>query len=187
MKNIFDILSGIGVTVPEEKKTEFETAFSENYKTVAEADKLRTARDNYKSQLETAQETLKTFEGVDVNELNGKITALQNDLTAKETEYQNKLADMEFNNVLESAITSSGAKNAKAVKALLDLDTLKTSKNQADDIKKALETVKAENDFMFTSEEPIKNPVGDTGNPPAVDNLSAVRAAMGLPAESAEK
>lgn len=35
MKNIFDILSGFSITVPEEKKTEFETAFNDNYKTVA--------------------------------------------------------------------------------------------------------------------------------------------------------
>lgn len=111
--------------------------------------KLEAERDNYKSQLETAQNALKEFEGVDVKELNGKITQLTNDLQAKESEYQNKIADMEFNSVLDGAISSSGAKNAKAVKALLDLDTLKNSKNQAEDITKALEDVKSKNDFMF--------------------------------------
>ena len=59
---------------------------------------------------------------------------------------------MEFNSVLDGAISKSGAKNAKAVKALLDLEALKSSKNQADDITTALETVKSENDFMFTSD-----------------------------------
>ena len=102
---------------------------------------------------------------------------------AEKQEYQNKIADMEFNAVLESAITKSGAKNPKAVRGLLDLDTLKASKNQADDITKALETVKSENDYMFTSKEPIKNPVKDTGNPQIggneADNL--LRASMGLP------
>lgn len=113
--------------------------------------KLEAERDNYKSQLETAQTALKEFEGVDVKELQGKIETLNNDLKTKETEYQNKLADMEFNSVLDGAISKSGAKNAKAVKALLDLEALKSSKNQADDITKALEAVKSENDFMFTS------------------------------------
>lgn len=183
MKNIFTILSGIGIEIPEEKKTDFETAFNENYKTVSELEKVRTARDNYKTQLETAQTALKEFEGVDVKDLQGKIDTLNKDLQNKETEYQNKIADMEFNAVLESAITKSGAKNPKAVRGLLDLDTLKASKNQADDITKALETVKSENDYMFTSEEPIKNPVKDTGNPQIggneADNL--LRASMGLP------
>lgn len=113
--------------------------------------KLEAERDNYKSQLETAQTALKKFDGVDVKDLQGKIETLNNDLKTKETEYQNKLADMEFNSVLDGAISKSGAKNAKAVKALLDLEALKSSKNQADDITKALETVKSENDFMFTS------------------------------------
>lgn len=146
--------------------------------------KLEAERDNYKSQLETAQETLKSFDGVDVNELKGKITQLTNDLEAKENEYQGKLADIEFTNAIESALTGAGAKNTKAVKALLDIESLKSSKNQAEDIKKALEAVKSENDYLFVSNEPFKNPVKDTGNPPlSGDPMAAMRTAMGLPAE----
>lgn len=111
--------------------------------------KLEAERDNYKSQLETAQDALKKFDGVNVEEIKNTIETLNSDLQKKETEYQNKIADMEFNSVLDGAIAKSGAKNSKAVKALLDLDALKTSKNQAEDIKTALESVKSENDFMF--------------------------------------
>ena len=144
--------------------------------------KLEAERDNYKSQLETAQETLKSFDGVDVNELKGKITQLTNDLNAKEKEYQGRLADMEFTNAIEAALNSAGAKNTKAVKALLDLDSLKSSKNQAEDIKKALETVKSENDYLFVSNEPIRYPVKDTGTQQfSGDPMDAIRAAMGLP------
>lgn len=154
MKNIQTLLNEIGVEIPEDKKLDFETAFNENYKTIAEVEKIRTARDNYKSQLETAQTTLKEFDGVDVKELNGKIKALEETLSTKETEYQNKLAEMEFSSVLDSAISKSGAKNAKAVKALLldDIEALKSSKNQAEDVTKALENIKSENDFMFESD-----------------------------------
>ena len=184
MKNIFELLSSLEIQIPEDKKTAFESAFNENYKTIAEVEKLRASRDNYKSQLDNAQNALIEFEGFDVKVLQGKITQLTNDLAAKETEYQNKLSDMEFNASLDNAITASGAKNAKAVKALLDIENLKSSKNQAEDIKKALETVKSENDYMFVSNEPIKNPVKDTGNPPlSGDPMAAMRAAMGLPAE----
>ena len=51
MKNITELLAAAGVEIPEDKKQAFETAFAENYKTVAEVDKLRSSRDNYKSQL----------------------------------------------------------------------------------------------------------------------------------------
>lgn len=185
MKNIYTILSEVGVEIPEDKKADFDKAVTENYKTVSEVEKLRSARDNYKEQLETAQGALKEFEGVDVKDLQGKIDTLNQTLQAKETEYQQKIADMEFGSVLEGAIASSGAKNAKAVKALLDLDALKTSKNQAEDIKKALEEVKMENDFLFASEEPIQNPVKDTGNSNITGNEadSLMRASMGLPPE----
>lgn len=185
MKNIHTLLTEIGIEIPEDKKADFEKAFSENYKTVAEVNKITAARDNYKEQLETAQTSLKEFEGIDVKDLQGKITQLTSDLQTKETEYQNKIADMEFTSVLDTAISKSGAKNAKAVKALLDLDTLKKSKNQADDISKALEDIKSENDYMFGSEEPFKNAVRDTGNNGGNSGSSfdAIRAAMGLPAE----
>lgn len=146
--------------------------------------KLEAERNNYKSQLETAQNALKEFEGVDVKELNSKIQTLTTDLETQQNEYNAKIADMEFNNVLNEAMSKSGAKNSKAVKALLDLENLKASKNQADDINKALEQVKSDNDYMFTSDEPIKNPVHDTGNSTiAGGNSDLMRSAMGLPPE----
>lgn len=186
MKNIYTLLNEIGVEIPEDKKAEFDKALNANYKTVAEVEKITTARDNYKSQLETAQDALKKFDCVNVEEMKNTIKTLNSDLQKKETEYQNKIADMEFNSVLDGAIAKSGAKNAKAVKALLDLDALKTSKNQAEDITKALDSVKSENDFMFNSDEPFKNPVKDTGNGGGFgdNNDDAMRAVMGLPPEN---
>ena len=168
MKNIFEILSNSGVEVPENKKTELTKQIAENYKTVAEFDKvknrLEVERDNYKDSLETAQNALKEFDGVDVKELNGKITQLTSDLAKKDSEYQAKIADMEFNSVLDSAISASGARNSKAVKALLEIEALKGSKNQEYDIKKAIEAVKTENDFLFGADEPINNVVIGAGN-----------------------
>lgn len=168
MKNIFEILSNSGVEVPEDKKTELTKQIAENYKTVAEFDKvknrLEVERDNYKDSLETAQNALKEFDGVDVKELNGKIAQLTSDLTKKDSEYQAKIADVEFNSVLDSAISASGARNSKAVKALLEIEALKGSKNQEDDIKKAIEAVKTENDFLFGADEPINNVVIGAGN-----------------------
>lgn len=185
MKNIHDILKSVGIEIPADKTADFDKAVQENYTPVIEVDQIISARDNYKSQLETAQNALKEFDGVDVKEMNEKIKTLNETLQKKDTEYQQKIADMEFNSVLDGAITKSGAKNAKAVKALLDLDALKASKNQADDISKALETVKSENDYMFKSEEPYQNSqiVKETGGNFGSNSDAAMRAAMGLPPE----
>lgn len=167
MKNIYEILSGIGLTVADEQKKNFEKAFNDVYTPKSGFDKLSAERDNYKTQLETAQAALQKFDGIDVDSLKGEIQKLTDDLQKKENEYQTKLADMEFYNSLDNAITASGAKNLKAVKALLDVETLKGSKNRDADIKNAIAAVKSENDYMFTAEHKPFAPVNpaDVGSP----------------------
>ena len=140
------------------------------------SEKIIAERDNYKGQLETTQNALKEFEGVDIKELKGKIDTLTADLTAKETDYQTKLTDMEFNSKLDGLITSSGARNAKTVKALLDLESIKSSKNQDTDLQTALETCKKDNEYLFGETAPIYNPIALTGGgaPKTVTGVEAM-------------
>ena len=173
MKNIHEILKGYDIEIPADKKAEFDKAVLDNYKTVAEAEKLRTARDNYKSQLDDATQKLEGFKGVNVEELQGKISALTDDLASQKAAFDKQLADRDFDDMLNTAITGSKAKNVKAVKALLDLEAIKASKNQSADIEAALKKVKEENDYLFTSDEPIDNGqfVGGTTPNPTVKTL----------------
>lgn len=173
MKNIHEILKSYDIEIPADKKAEFDKAVLDNYKTVAEAEKLRTARDNYKSQLDDATQKLEGFKGVNVEELQGKITALTDDLANQKAAFDKQLADRDFDDMLNTAITGSKAKNVKAVRALLDLEAIKASKNQSADIEAALKKVKEENDYLFTSEEPIDNGqfVGGTTPNPTVKTL----------------
>ena len=174
MKNIFEILAALGIVIPEDKKQDITKQVAENYKTVAEFEKVKSRleveRDNYKDSLDTAQNSLKEFEGVDVKELNGKVAQLTADLAKKDTEYQAKISDMEFDATLDNAISASKARNVKALKA---------SKNQAEDIKTAIENVKKDNDYLFESSEPIKNPVAPTGTPAAGEVSKETFAKMG--------
>ena len=93
---------------------------AENGRDIEAAKKPFADYDSLKEQLATAKEGLKAFEGVDVKDLQGKITQLQADLAAKETEYQGRIADMEFTGELNTAITAAKGRNAKAITALLD-------------------------------------------------------------------
>lgn len=173
MKNIYEILKGYGLEIPADKKAEFETALKENYIPTNEHNKVKTARDNYKSQLDDVTQKFKGFEGVNVEELQGKISALTDDLASQKAAFDEQLADRDFDYMLNTAITGSKAKNVKAVRALLDLEAIKTSKNQSADIEAALKKVKEENDYLFTSEEPIDNGqfVGETTPNPTVKTL----------------
>lgn len=183
MQNIYDILGSIGITVPEDKKTDFDKAVNENYKTVAEVEKIEAKRDLYKSQLDETQAALKNFDGINVEEMRGKISALEKTIADKESEHASKIADMEFNSDLQDAIRTSGAKNSKAVSALLDLDSLKASKNRGKDIADALEKIKAENDYLFEGEkqESLPSFLGGTGSSTNTADDNSVRAIMGLP------
>lgn len=85
MKDIYTILGEIGITVPEDKKTAFDTAVRENYKTVSEHEKAVTARDNYKSQLDAANNTISELE-----KNKGDISALQAELDTYKQEKENR-------------------------------------------------------------------------------------------------
>lgn len=73
MKDIFTILSGMEIAVPEDKKEELRKAVSENYKTVAEYQKKADALEKAEGEAKTAKEAIAKFEGVDPDKLKEEI------------------------------------------------------------------------------------------------------------------
>lgn len=124
-----------------------------------------------KDQLKTAKDGLKAFDGVDVAKLQGQITQLQKDLEDKDAAHQTELANMAFDRALDAAITGAKGRNAKAIKALLDLDALRGSKNQEADIKSALDGLQKDSGYLFdTGDAPPRLAPGPGVNPPAGGN-----------------
>lgn len=76
-------------------------------------------KEKFENDLTGAMDKLKEFEGVDVNELKGKVQTLTTDLETARTQYKQKMADRDFSDALEKAITKAGGKNAKAIKGIL--------------------------------------------------------------------
>lgn len=177
-----EFLKGLGL-----EQDVVDKIMAENGKDVA-AEQAKTTkaegeRDNYKDQLATATESLEKLKDVDPAAMQSEIENLNKQLKDKDEEYAAKEADRIFSDTVKEAIKSAGGRNEKAVMAMLDMDALKASKNQSEDIKKALEAVKESDAYLFGSDEPFMNAVGATGGSADVggDNLSAIRAAMGLP------
>ncbi len=150
-----------------------------------EVNTLTAERDNYKEQLSTATASLEKFKDVDPAAMQGEIDKLNQQLKDKDAEYAAKEADRVFSDTLKEAIKTAGGRNAKSVMALLDVDALKASKDQSEDIKKALEKVKESDSYLFGADEPFLNPVGPTGGSGGSggDSMATIRAAMGLPAK----
>jgi hypothetical protein len=146
---------------------------------------IKQERDTYKGQLETAQTTLKSFEGVNISELQTKVTTLTNDLTTKEAEYKRQLADRDFNDLLKATAEGYKPRDLKAVMPFLDVDKLKGSKNQESDIKAAIEAVKKDNAYLFQDTQiprvvaPTPGPGGQTVDDTKTRANEALRSILG--------
>lgn len=159
MQNIIEILKSNGIEVPEDKVATINKAVAENYKTVSEVEKktskLESERDSWKERAETAEETLKGFEGKDFDTITRERDEWKKKAEDAEKEYSAKEAKREFDDILKEAIAEVKGKNEKAILANLDVESLMKSRNQREDIKKALEALKTAEDtsFMFVDEK----------------------------------
>lgn len=165
-------------------KEAVDAILAENTRDVEAAVKPFADYESIKKQLATATEGLKAFDGVDVKDLQGQITTLQGKLDTQAREHAAQLADLAFDGVLKDAITAARGRNDKAIRALLDVEKLKASKDQTADIKAALEELKRDSGYLFESEEtppPYAAGTGTGGGRPAA-GLDAIRAAAGLTA-----
>ena len=170
MKNIFEIMKEYGLEVPEDKKKEFEKTVLENYKTMTDYDnqakKLDAANETIKANdtaMKDLQDKLDGFKDVDVSGLNQRINDLETEKANIQKDYDAKIADRDFNDLVKENIAAANGKNAKAIMALLDVETLKASKNQKEDIAAALKALTEAEDSKMLFGEPEPNPVG-TGN-----------------------
>lgn len=159
---------------------------AENGRDIEAAKKPFADYENLKTQLKTAKDGLAAFKDVNVEDLQGKIATLTGQLADKDKQWQEKLDGMAFDGRVKDAITAAKGRNAKAIAALLDVDTLRASKNQEADIKAALEAVKEDNGYLFDTETPPPYAPGTgtqqmSGKYSAEEN--AIRAAAGLKVE----
>lgn len=90
-----------------------------------------------------------------------------------------------FDNALNTAILGAKGRSVKAVRALLDLDALKGSKDRSTDISKALEEAAKANPWAFGEAEETGGNVhvssgAEHGKPPAgeTDSVTAAFQAM---------
>ena len=153
MKNITEILTALGIQIPEDKKADFDKEFAENYKTVADYSKQKLKLDQVQESLRLAQDGLAKFDGVDVDALQDQIAQLKNDIADKESAHAKELADRDFADTLNGEIRKRGGRSEKAIWAMLDVDALKESKNQAADIAAALDANAQANPWAYQAKD----------------------------------
>ena len=124
MKNFMDILSDAGIEVAEDKVEALNKALNENYKTIAEFEKrvkrLETERDGYKDQLDTATESLRNFEGVDIESLKAEIAEAQKKAKEAEDGYRARLEERDFEDTLKAEMAQYKFSSKAAEKSVYE-------------------------------------------------------------------
>lgn len=146
----------------------------------AEQAKAETQGDTIKE----LNEALKEYKDADVSGLKQTITDLETKLATQKTEHEAELADRDFQALLKDSITAAHGKDAEKIAKLLDVETLKASKNQKDDIAAAVKAL-AEDDVtkgMFgetaAQVDHTGNLIGTVTPGPAAQKTDTLRSAI---------
>ena len=117
MKNIENICKDLGIEIPEDKAEAFRKEVTENYKTVAEYDKLATKANKFEDDLKTANETLEKFKDIDPDKIADEIADYKQKAEDAEKNYKAELEKRDYNDAIDKLLgeikfTSEAAKRA---------------------------------------------------------------------------
>jgi DNA repair exonuclease SbcCD ATPase subunit len=140
--------------IPKDKYNEVAEAKKKLEADIAERDK----------QLEDLKKAAGTSE-----ELKKQIEQLQADNKKASEEWQAKMAHMQLDFAIEKALTAAKAKNAKAVKALLDLEKVKLDGEQLLGLDDQLKELQKSDAYLFGE----SGKVGSGTNPPGAGSPEA--------------
>lgn len=140
---------------------------AENDRDIEETKKPFADYDTIKTQLSAAQETIKGFEIQDIEGVRKSAREWEDKYNQAIADHKKEMDDLAFDGALKDAITIARGRSDKAIRAMLDVDALKASKNQEADIKTALEALKKESGYLFeTEQDPPPYAPGTGINPP---------------------
>lgn len=108
MQNIIEICKEFGLEIPPDKQAEFNKKVSENYLTKAEHEKkigkVETDRDNWKEKAETAEETLKSFDGIDPAQIQTELATWKKKAEDAESNAQKQIYERDFSDALKAEL-----------------------------------------------------------------------------------
>lgn len=123
MQNIEAILTELGIEVPADKKENLTKKVAENYITKAEHEKklgkVETDRDTWKEKAETAETTLKGFEGVDLDTMQRELSDWKKKAEDAEKDAQAKLYERDFADALKTELEGIKFSSEAAKRAIM--------------------------------------------------------------------
>jgi hypothetical protein len=156
----------LGSAYTEELEKKIETQINGEYATRAELETATTNEEALKKQLKDAQDTLQGLDGKGVEAVKKEAADYKQRAEQAEKDRDEKLAEMRFESMLDGLIVHAKGRDVQTVKPVLDIATLRTSKNQEADIKAALDAAKKSHAYLFegaaAAEPGTANDTGDS-------------------------
>lgn len=139
-------------------------AFKSRY---ADYDTLKSQNEEYSKQIAKNDSDLKKLAKLtkDNEELNGKVTSLQDENKQSKDNFNKQLNAMKLNNAVDNVLNEHKARNGKTVKALLNMDSISfDEKGGLVGLNDQLENVEKDNPYLFDKgQKQDYNPAGNDG------------------------
>lgn len=121
----------IALGVPEDKAQEIMNRLAAEYVAKAQHEEQTSELKAVKASLKERDKQLEELKaaGGDNAELKQQIEALQQQNADQEKAHKAEMAQLKLDNAVEAALTAAGARNNRAVKALLDMSQVKLGEN----------------------------------------------------------
>lgn len=200
MKNIFELLSAVGITLEGENKATFEKSFLENYKTIAEVSnltkKIETLEANEKAYKESDAKKdadLKDLQakleaaGTDSTKLlalQQELTNLQKERETEKAEFEKKLNAQHYEHLVKEKAGELKFSSASAKKAFIAdvlAQNLKVKNDELLDFSDYVEAYKKEDSAAFLTEQSDNG--GAETQPKPTFTTQSTQSAQTAPAE----
>lgn len=123
MQKLIDTLKSFGIEIPEDKQADVKKALSEHYKNAKEVaktlSKVEGERDDWKERAETAEETLKSFDGIDPANIQTELAEWKKKAEDAEKEFNAKIYDRDFSDALKAALDDVKFSSEAAKKSVM--------------------------------------------------------------------
>ena len=123
MQKLIDTLKSFGIEIPADKQADVKKAISEHYKNVGEYNKaiskLETERDTWKEKAETAEDTLKSFEGIDPEKINSELADWKKKAEDAEKNAKARIDERDFADALKAELEEIQFSSEAAKRAIM--------------------------------------------------------------------
>lgn len=134
---------------------------------------LETEKKALEAQVAEANKKIEEFSNVDISKLKDEIESYKKKYEESEKTKALELKNLNLNHEIDKAIIGAKAKNAKAVRGLLDINSLEASKDLSKDIETQLKGLLESDSYLFDSNVEEKS-LGTGGSKKAPGGASEV-------------